>query len=830
MLKKSSNQIVWGSDSFVTATLHSIYEYESFFHNELELLLVINGQVKLEIAEKSFTLKEDNFVLINSNQLHTTKPVNGDNLVLSIKIDPSFYYGMFDQLKDIYFINNFVDCQESQQEAIARLKQLMAKVVLSLDKHDDGHHFKLGSYLYLIGETLYSNFYNIETSKKDKISDTNYYRLQRVIDYVYLNYNKDISLKQIAEKENLNYFYLSHFIKDNLGVSFQEFINTVRLNEAVRLLVDTKLSITEVSNKSGFSNISSFNNFFKDKFEMTPSQYRKKLDLPSVTLRSEGDLEEVNKSLALSKLKSYLSNDFDEITSYESLAKVNLIKANFDDKGVKFQKHWKNHVYYGSAHEGLSASWQREFKKLQDQSNMNYIGFYGMFYENMRTYTFAHDGSLIFNWTYVNELIDFLIDNNIKPHIVFSWDEYRHNHPHRDLDDLLNLMRFGYNTKLWQDMLMGFLKHCINRYGQAEVDTWYFELWEDPVLQYRKTKVIDYEQFEFYKKTVKMIKSVSKTIKVGGPSISKWHIATAEWYSEFIKYMVKEDVALDYMSVDIYSEYYTEELKYDKNSDDLLMDRLLHPDSHLIDTLASLQGIKKDYFNNDLEVHVTRWNLTSVPGNYLSDTAYLGTFVVKNMLETINKVESIGFWPFNDLQKCSKFGCSHFCGGLGLVNRDLIKKPSYNALYLLNKLGSTILEQGENYIVTKDNEDIQILMFNHAKISKEFREGDKSLLSNEDRYHVFNKQDDSNFDLSINNINGRYKVTTYSQNREVGSAFDEWAKLGYPENMSREQIAYLKIKDSPRLTTDHLELVGKFKTEVKVPLHGIEMITLEKII
>ncbi len=146
MLKKSSNQIVWGSDSFVTATLHSIYEYESFFHNELELLLVINGQVKLEIAEKSFTLKEDNFVLINSNQLHTTKPVNGDNLVLSIKIDPSFYYGMFDQLKDIDFINNFVDCQESQQEAIARLKQLMPKVVFSSDKHDDGHQFKFGSY------------------------------------------------------------------------------------------------------------------------------------------------------------------------------------------------------------------------------------------------------------------------------------------------------------------------------------------------------------------------------------------------------------------------------------------------------------------------------------------------------------------------------------------------------------------------------------------------------------------------------------------------------------------------------------------------------------
>ena len=93
-----------------------------------------------------------------------------------------------------------------------------------------------------------------------------------------------------------------------------------------------------------------------------------------------------------------------------------------------------------------------------------------------------------------------------------------------------------------------------------------------------------------------------------------------------------------------------------------------------------------------------------------------------------------------------------------------------------------------------------------------------------------NKQDDLNFNLSINNLHGRYKVSNYSQNRDQGSAFDEWAELGYPEDMSREQVAYLKAKDSPKLTTDYIKVDGSFKKEFKVPLHGIEMIILEKVL
>jgi xylan 1,4-beta-xylosidase len=96
-----------------------------------------------------------------------------------------------------------------------------------------------------------------------------------------------------------------------------------------------------------------------------------------------------------------------------------------------------------------------------------------------------------------------------------------------------------------------------------------------------------------------------------------------------------------------------------------------------------------------------------------------------------------------------KLGISHFHGGFGLINKDGLKKPGYFAYYLLSKLGKEIIEQGEDYIVTKQDNNIQILAYNFAYFDDLFIKGDTSALTNIDRYSVYDDKPLKEIQLEI---------------------------------------------------------------------------------
>ena len=116
-----------------------------------------------------------------------------------------------------------------------------------------------------------------------------------------------------------------------------------------------------------------------------------------------------------------------------------------------------------------------------------------------------------------------------------------------------------------------------------------------------------------------------------------------------------------------------------------------------------LREANKDLFAGDLKVVVPSWGLSPFPNNLISDTAAMATFIIKNMLETIGLINSIGYWSLTDLNEVFSMSHSHFHGGFGLLNRDGIRKPSYNAYLLLAKLGSEIIDLSDNYIIIEVN-------------------------------------------------------------------------------------------------------------------------------
>lgn len=88
-------------------------------------------------------------------------------------------------------------------------------------------------------------------------------------------YSEPLTLKQCADKIFINEKYLGRIFKEQLGKSFHEYLNEVRLQRAKSLLTDTVLSIATIAYECGFSNIPYFNRTFKKRFGATPSYIRK---------------------------------------------------------------------------------------------------------------------------------------------------------------------------------------------------------------------------------------------------------------------------------------------------------------------------------------------------------------------------------------------------------------------------------------------------------------------------------------------------------------------------------------------------------------------------
>ncbi|MEI7585932.1 AraC family transcriptional regulator [Runella sp.] len=99
-------------------------------------------------------------------------------------------------------------------------------------------------------------------------------RLEKAFEFMKANYDKNISLEDMSKIVSMTEVGFSRFIKKRTGKTFIDSLNDIRLGHASRLLIDTTLTIAEVSYKCGFNNLSYFNRIFKKRYNCTPKEFR----------------------------------------------------------------------------------------------------------------------------------------------------------------------------------------------------------------------------------------------------------------------------------------------------------------------------------------------------------------------------------------------------------------------------------------------------------------------------------------------------------------------------------------------------------------------------
>jgi xylan 1,4-beta-xylosidase len=840
-------------------SLYSVNNFMFHLHNELELLIVLKGSIITTIGLEKYELFENDFIIVNRNEVHSSSRTNEENICLAIEINSSTIDRFYPEFSKVIFDCKSFEHELDKKHVIDKIRHHIASIIWGINKKDSGFQFDIWIHIINIAKELMSNFKSGEFINEDnKNNEDRTKRIQRIINFIDDKFEDGVTLDDIAKKEGMSSYYISRFIKDSIGITFQEYKNYKRLDKAEKLLLKTNDKITDIALSSGFPSAKSFNNIFFKYYSCSPTEFRKE---KSSMTQSENyyicndeqikskTYFDVDRKAAFTKLFTYLApRIIDESTNPKTITNKKYIDVNM--KSIPFAPNWKKLITSGRAAEGLRQDWRNHLEVVQKEIGFEYVRFHGIFSDEMMVCNLDEQNNIIYNWTYVDNLFDYLLKVNIKPFVELGFMPSELKKSDETTFWWKANVAQPRDINLWTELVKEFIRHCINRYGLKEVESWYFEVWNEPELLHVYWIGTKEEYFEFYKETALAVKSISKNLKVGGPSITHQALKDGSWLEDFITFCLDNDAPLDLITLHIYPESFamdeTDETKMDEiqklmrdNGKDMNLNMMIQMKSqlkniyydkdHTIDTINDAIKRINTISPKKLELHITEWSSTAFGRNLISDTCYTAAFIVKNVLQSINTVDSLGYWTFTDILEELKAGLTPFHGGFGLLNNNGIKKPGYYAYLFLSKLGNEMLTKDENFIVTKKDDGIQLLAYNFAYFDDLFLKGDTSALTYKDRYNVFESKGNLEQQIELKGLSGRYKVTRYQLNRDHGSAFDEWLKLGSPENMIAGEIEYLKMKAHPKITTEHINTEDIYNLNISLPVHGLESVIIDKV-
>tara|TARA_R110002167_G_scaffold109512_8_gene279334 strand:- start:1334 stop:2191 length:858 start_codon:yes stop_codon:yes gene_type:complete len=249
-------------------------------HEEIQISLIVQGNGKLIVANSVTSFVAGDIFVINGRTPHffqsSSDTVN--SFMISIFFTKTgFGKGFFD-LPELEEINGFFDHIAGGYQILTKRRSIR-RIMHNLPRA--GALDKMLYFLKLIQKINAadkSKLAGYVSSKK--ISKTEGLRLQRVFDYTLNNFDKDITLAQIAAKAHMTPHAFCRFFKQRTDKTFFQFLIELRLEHACQMLLDpSKVSIAEIAEKSGFTTISNFNRKFKELKLETPSTYRRRMVL-----------------------------------------------------------------------------------------------------------------------------------------------------------------------------------------------------------------------------------------------------------------------------------------------------------------------------------------------------------------------------------------------------------------------------------------------------------------------------------------------------------------------------------------------------------------------
>lgn len=239
------------------------------YHDDYELYYLLKGTTKYIVDKEIFSLKEGDFIFIPKSSYHYTNSelcTNTERILISF--DDTIFDSSTQPILEELYAHPLMHIPLDKKHII---DDIINKLRIEHKRPDSVHKqvfikiYTLELLTMLCRQQKASNF----TSSYDDIL------IEKISNYIKENFSKDISLTSLSTIFAMNHCNISHKFKAITGIPFSQYLTLVRLSNAEKLLLETNLSINEISLKCGFNDSNYFSNVFKKHRGISPLTYKK---------------------------------------------------------------------------------------------------------------------------------------------------------------------------------------------------------------------------------------------------------------------------------------------------------------------------------------------------------------------------------------------------------------------------------------------------------------------------------------------------------------------------------------------------------------------------
>jgi AraC-like DNA-binding protein len=259
---------------------------EPHIHGDIEIDYILDGSVTVRSKNQTLNLKKNSFLILNSCQVHELQ-AEDHALILALQITPGFckkYYPQFSEI-EFHLCNLGKVIPDGVQKECLSMAVELARHYYQRKK---GFEFRCMGLINMLFYNLINHVqYNVISAEEQTKIFIRNHRIRRIASFIETHYTEKLLLVDIAREEKLSVSYLSHFFRDNFGITFQEYLMSLRCEKARRLLLLTNHNVIDISMENGFSDIKYLNRGFRKRYGCSPKQYRQTFSADSVPIRKK---------------------------------------------------------------------------------------------------------------------------------------------------------------------------------------------------------------------------------------------------------------------------------------------------------------------------------------------------------------------------------------------------------------------------------------------------------------------------------------------------------------------------------------------------------------
>jgi AraC-like DNA-binding protein len=249
------------------------------WHDEMELVYIKKGQGIVAVDFREYKVKAPALVLILPRQLHAIGQREGFSMEYeNIIFHPSLLLSRQADATATGFLQPLLSGQIAVPTLFTPVYPYYADVTAPIDACDAISRTKpLGYELFIKGQ-LYQFFFVLSNRCRTHTSPSGDHKtlekMKTVLKYIEHHYMEKITIADIAATVDYSESHFMRYFKDTMGTSFISYLKDYRLTMAARLLSSSDSSVLDIASAAGFENLSYFNRAFKQKYDMTPRQFR----------------------------------------------------------------------------------------------------------------------------------------------------------------------------------------------------------------------------------------------------------------------------------------------------------------------------------------------------------------------------------------------------------------------------------------------------------------------------------------------------------------------------------------------------------------------------